>query len=579
MLKTKATHGLVVGSLLGEGGMGTVHLATQVVLNREVALKQLKSSLQAREHRLDLLREAWITGSLEHPNVVPVYDIAMDDAGGPAIVLKRIEGVAWADVMHDSDAIRSRFGASDPLEWNLRTLTTVANALAFAHERGIVHRDLKPENVMLGRFGEVYVVDWGIAVSTRGDDERLPQASLATAMAGTPSYMAPEMLGDSAETIGPHCDVYLLGATLHEILTGNPPHKGNSLIEIFGSVVRSEFEFDERIPEEIAAVCRRALARSPADRFPTATAFRVAIDDFLQHRVSYALAEAADRNRERLEAARGQGAAPEELHALFGECRFAYRAALQAWGGNRSARRSLDTLLCEGAEYELRNRKPDAAALLLAEAVERPADLVARVQKAVVEADRELKHFGQLALDNDASIGRTTRLVIMATLGTLWTGGPVVSYLYPPIVTPLSVLLSLIAVLVFAAGFCVWARDSLMTTKLNQRLASTLLAVLVFQVLVALAVYVADVPLSVFLPLLPALYTMTSATLVVWLEGRTWPATLVGMGATIVALTKPEWIFLGIAAYTIVQTLAIVAVWREQEQPASRVDASSPVAT
>jgi serine/threonine-protein kinase len=161
---------------LGEGGMGIVHLATQTTIGRHVAVKTRRvaaarpddaggqseasdpsagDGLDDIDATLRILREAWVMGALEHPNVVPVYDVGLDEAGAPVIVMKRIEGLAWADLMRAPDEIERRFGATDPLEWNLRILATACNAVHFAHSRGILHRDLKPENVMIGAFGEV----------------------------------------------------------------------------------------------------------------------------------------------------------------------------------------------------------------------------------------------------------------------------------------------------------------------------------------------------------------------------------------------------------------------------------------
>jgi len=187
---------------IGEGGMGVVHLATQATLGRHVAVKTLRKGAGDEEAALRILREAWVTGALEHPNVVPVHDVGVDASGAPVIVMKRIEGRVWSHLMRDGAEITRRFGATDPLEWNLRTLVSVCNAVHFAHSRGILHRDLKPDNVMIGEFGEVYVLDWGIAVSLKDDPSgRLPCASQATDIAGTPHYMAPEMLlGDPQRT-------------------------------------------------------------------------------------------------------------------------------------------------------------------------------------------------------------------------------------------------------------------------------------------------------------------------------------------------------------------------------------------
>jgi serine/threonine protein kinase len=154
---------------LGEGGMGEVLLAEQVSMERDVAVKRLKPEARNDYSTLKLLQEAWVTGYLEHPNVIPVYDITVDAQGSPLILLKRIHGVAWGELMDDPETVRRRWGAADLLEWNLRVLMQVCDAVQFAHGRGIVHRDLKPENVMVGEHGEVYVVDWGIAVTLRED--------------------------------------------------------------------------------------------------------------------------------------------------------------------------------------------------------------------------------------------------------------------------------------------------------------------------------------------------------------------------------------------------------------------------
>src|SRR5689334_21645835 len=126
--------------------------------------------------------------------------------------------------MRDGNAARERYGADDLLEYNLSILVQLCSAVSLAHERGVLHRDLKPENVMIGRFGEVYLVDWGIAVSLTADLQgRLPLAAEQNEIAGTPCYMAPEMLGALGK-LSERTDVYLLGAILHENLSGEPPH-------------------------------------------------------------------------------------------------------------------------------------------------------------------------------------------------------------------------------------------------------------------------------------------------------------------------------------------------------------------
>ena len=183
---------LRIEGLLGEGGMGVVRLAEQRSLGRKVALKSLKADGRDDAAIEKLLHEAWITGLVEHPAVVPIHDIIIDAQGHPAIVLKRIEGQPWEALMFDAKTVKRRFGADDLLEWNLQVLTQVANAVASAHSRGIVHRDLKPDNVMVGEFGEVYLVDWGLAVAIEHDaDPRLPRLREIEPMAGVAAARGP----------------------------------------------------------------------------------------------------------------------------------------------------------------------------------------------------------------------------------------------------------------------------------------------------------------------------------------------------------------------------------------------------
>lgn len=561
LLRTKAQHGLVTERTLGEGGMGVVRLARQVALDRPVAVKTLKDAVRSREMSLELLREAWITGSLEHPNVVPVYDLAMDPEGGPAIVLKRIEGVVWRDMLQDPEAVRQRFGAGDLLDWNLRTLISVCNAVAFAHERGIVHRDLKPENVMLGRFGEVYVLDWGIAVTTRADNPRLPHASEALAMAGTPHYMAPEMLGDPLRPVGSHSDIYLLGATLFEVLTGRPPHHGSTLTEMIASIITSECKLSEDIPGEIADVCRRAMAREPADRFPSVEGFRDAVEEFLHHRGSLALTHIAEANHRQLRAASAAGASVEELYARLGECRFGYRAALSSWPENRAARRGLNAVLVELAEHELALHKPHAAAMLLAECPDRPEELSRRVDQAQELANREEQRLGQLQLDNDVTVGRRTRLTLMGMLGAVWTCAPLAAHVYAERFTARIFAGSAVAMLVFSIILGVWARDSMNKTLMNRRLQWTVLTVILAQLALGLMALSGLVQLREVLVLLPVFFTMGSAMVSIWLEPRLWPSTAIGFLSIGLALIKPEWTFLGFSAYSLVLTASVVSVW------------------
>ena len=244
---------------VGEGGMGTVWEARQRSLERDVAVKGIKRELDGPIGRAQLLREARVTGALEHPNIIPVHALVRGTTsagaaqdGAPLMVMKRVEGTAWSDRM---DATR---GQPDFLEQQLRILMQVCHAVHFAHTRGVLHRDLKPENVMLGGFGEVYVLDWGIALALHDQTgiPGLPLARDARGVIGTIQYMAPEMVAGGPEAATFKSDIYGLGATLYRMLTGFPPRNLQP----------------ELLPPQARELVMRCLSKDPAQRPESARA-------------------------------------------------------------------------------------------------------------------------------------------------------------------------------------------------------------------------------------------------------------------------------------------------------------------
>ena len=337
-----------VKNVLGEGGMGVVWLAEQTTIGREVAVKTIRESNTSMTASQELLREAWITGRLEHPNIIPVHSLGIDDQGCPLFVMKRVEGVSWADAIDKPADLPEIFSREDALEANLDILDDVCKAVHFAHSREILHRDIKPDNVMLGPYGEVYLVDWGIAVSLADADEeeagRLPLAKNATQPAGTPVYMAPEMAAGDAHLLGPWSDVYLLGALLHELIVGQVRHRGKDLYAImFAAFCSVPFEYDEDVPSELAEICNRATHVDPEQRFESAEAFRQALLEFRRHHSSRQIVRELDATLTALEAyvlREGAVLTPEEVsraHGLFGTCRFGYEQSLQIWSENTLA--------------------------------------------------------------------------------------------------------------------------------------------------------------------------------------------------------------------------------------------------
>jgi len=296
---------------IGTGGMGVVYSARQASIGRQVALKMLRPDRgDDKGHRASLLTEAVITGDLEHPNIVPIYDLGVNAKGELFYSMKHVRGTEWDDV------ISSRNEAED-----LDALLKVSDAVAFAHSRNVIHRDLKPRNIMLGDFGEVLVMDWGLAMSpgTKGDDR----------IEGTPAYMAPEMARGDLGQVGFHSDVYLLGAILYEIITGDPPHEGKTANQCVAVAAKNEIKATDRTGE-LLDVALKAMAAAPEDRYADVGEFQLAVRQYQAHSQSVLL---TTRAREDLDEAER-----EKDYKVFAQSLFGFQEALKLWEDNAAAR-------------------------------------------------------------------------------------------------------------------------------------------------------------------------------------------------------------------------------------------------
>jgi len=287
-----------VKNLLGKGGMAEVFLCADGWIGREVAMKVALGGSSAPVHlRARFVREALVQGQLEHPSVVPVYDLGTRPDGATYFTMKRVRGLTLEEIIR---GLRTGDPAVTRAYSRRRLLTAMSSAclaVSFAHTRGIVHRDLKPENVMLGDFGEVYVLDWGVArVLDDAWAKRAHQASagvaapigqtLAGALVGTPGYAAPEQVqGD--RRVGERSDVYSLGAILFELLALAPLHSGPNVEALVASTlalasgVPSARSPHLGIPPELDNICAKATALAPSDRFASARELQQAIERYL----------------------------------------------------------------------------------------------------------------------------------------------------------------------------------------------------------------------------------------------------------------------------------------------------------
>lgn len=255
--------------LLGVGGMGEVRRVYDPLLDRVVAQKVLSGALLANRERVaGFLAEAKITAQLQHPGIVPVHDLESLPNGAVAFTMKQIEGRTMGEVIrevHDASADQWRDSASG---WSLRRLVDalrrVCEAISYAHDQGVVHLDLKPGNVMIGGYGEVLVVDWGLARHLGGH-------AAASAAAGTPGFMAPEQGNGGTDDLGPAADIYALGACLREILDGTPPPGDATETDERPGVGRSRWvPSHPRAPRELVSIVRRAMRADPERRYASA---------------------------------------------------------------------------------------------------------------------------------------------------------------------------------------------------------------------------------------------------------------------------------------------------------------------
>jgi serine/threonine protein kinase/tetratricopeptide (TPR) repeat protein len=305
-----------------KGGFGKVFVAEDLELGREVAFKEIQHKYaDDHETQVRFLREARITGGLEHPGIVPIYGLGVHENGRPYYAMRFIRGESLQQAIrayHDADPV-THITADGQLEFRrlLRRFIDVCNALEYAHAQGIVHRDLKPGNIMLGEYGETLVVDWGLAKSFVEPDTESEQCLSASAGAvsdasmsattprsrlarlsddgslqtmigasvGTPQFMSPEQARGLEDEVGSLSDIYSLGATLYCILTGAGAFTGKSPDEVIQQVIKGKFPAPKvtnpEAPTPLSAICLKAMARFPAERYPSANALAGDIEHWL----------------------------------------------------------------------------------------------------------------------------------------------------------------------------------------------------------------------------------------------------------------------------------------------------------
>lgn len=295
------------------GGLGAVSIAVDSELNREVALKEVRSEFVTNAQARERLRiEAEITGRLEHPGIVPVYSLGAHTDGSPFYCMRFIKGDSLKDAIKDYHEKSKQLSATDKnlaLRELLRRFIDVCHAIAYAHSRKVLHRDLKPGNIMLGKYGETLVVDWGLAkaIGTAGRQTEVSEMpivptsgstaapTVAGSTIGTPQFMSPEQADGRIDELGPATDIYSLGASLYCLLTGQAPVSGDSTPDMLRKVrigqIAPPRELNREIPKPLEAICLKAMQLEQSNRYDSADAMARDVERWLADEVVVAYRE------------------------------------------------------------------------------------------------------------------------------------------------------------------------------------------------------------------------------------------------------------------------------------------------
>jgi serine/threonine-protein kinase len=273
---------------LGRGGMGRIHPATDRNLLRHVALKRLDRELaRVPMYKDGFIAEAQMTGQLEHPNIVPVHELAVSEEGVPYFTMKLVQGINFDAWLRDP---KHELGSTERLQEGLEIFLKVCDAVAYAHHRGVIHRDLKPENIMVAGFGQVYLMDWGLAKLTRTRPASGARAQMeAKGAVGTPTFMAPEQARGNPEEMDERSDIFGLGAILYEIISGKMPYGASMNVDfvlaqaVAGKVVPiDQATLGIGVSKRIRSIVEKATAVKPDDRYQTVVELQEAVRGFLR---------------------------------------------------------------------------------------------------------------------------------------------------------------------------------------------------------------------------------------------------------------------------------------------------------
>lgn len=558
---------LELGEVIGRGGMSTIYVGHQTALGRTVAVKVPAAN---RRQIAAMVAEAIVTGQLEHPGIVPVHALEVDADDRPRMLLKRIEGKSWRDLLEAPAATESQ-----RVE-HLRIWLRVCEAVSFAHARGVVHRDIKPDNVMVGSFGEVYLLDWGIAVTIDPENNpRMPRLGPHNATAGTPRYMAPEQVKGQLDAQGPATDVFLLAATLYEVLSGRSIYVGATIYELWAAALEHRIEpLPSSVDHRLAALCMAGLDPDPAAR-PTAQVFAEKIEQWLEQRPALRLLDEVERKTAALESAAADPASERSRHEAVFEaiCSSLTHVGSMLPGDEIATLRGRAAVAI--ARIALAAGDLGSAERRLASPGTRVApEVLAELHAAIDAARSEQARRAAEVAQRDPGLGRRFRGRLIVVLGTGWVIVPLLAALAPPPLTAIAAGNMLLGIVGFAVVRLRWAY---VLTTVPNRLAMLvcLMASIILGIIDGIGVARGIDPTTVYLMHFPVI-SAAVGVFTVGIEHRSWWAPSIPIVALIAGLLAPSAIMLITAANNLAIVLMLARAALREPPDADAVGTVDP---
>ena len=544
----QASQQFLIIDKIGEGGMGFVLLGQQKIPMREVAIKRLKkpSRLLCRL----LIEEAMTMGALEHPNIIPVHAVSINGSHGPEVIMKRVQGETLKELLGGKpiDISQPQMGG---LRSILNILIHVCHALEYAHSKHIYHRDIKPENIMVGEFGEIYLLDWGIALNKGKSHEIITDNSIH--IVGTPSYMAPEMLSGKPNDVTESTDVFLLGATLYEILTGKVLYSDSdldkTLIQVSACNVPS-FEATS-VPHELIEICKTALRKDKRERYQHISKMRIELELFMLRSEAYRLRDQSILSLKHLEESvktlQNPEMLPPDVYQYFSEARFGFEQALQIVENCPGCIDNLQKTLEIMTGLFLDINDLNSAQSLIASLPQKNEQLEKRVRKVRkylkerVERERKYK---ELEAKYDKAHSHKERMMLAKAMGIaiplLIMCAMLYDFIYQPPVTPERLLITMGSIFAVVVLATIIGRKTLLVNATGRRAVVSLGTGSFSFILVSLIGIKYHLEGNIVMMLDQLIVALTFACLYPTIRTAGYIA-LVSLGALVISLIEPEY--------------------------------------